>query len=241
MKQVFISDLHLSPQKPELSQLFQAFLSQHSGPQFTIYILGDLFDIWLGDDFSSQFYQADIHAIKNCTDQGSQLLLMHGNRDFLVGDDFANSCGITLLKDPTLIELHGQATLLCHGDLLCTDDTGYQQFRSDIQNDAWISEFLAKSPQERLQIAEHFRKESSKLSKEKSDMIMDVNQQAVKDLMSQHGITQLIHGHTHRPNKHEFTVNNSRHIRWVLGDWHPSHAQYLCVTDHDINLEYFKT
>ena len=165
---------------------------------------------------------------------------MHGNRDFLVGDEFAQSCGITLTQDPTTITLNGKTTLLAHGDLLCTDDIGYQKFRADIQNKTWINEFLAKSPQERLQIAEHFRQESGRLSKEKSNEIMDVNQQAVCDFMSKHHASQLIHGHTHRPNIHEFMINGAPQTRWVLGDWHPDHAQYLSVSNNQISLKTFK-
>ena len=240
--QLFISDIHLSPQQPELSTLFQAFLKQHSDPEFKIYILGDLFDIWLGDDFSTQFYQDDIEAIKTCAEQGSQLYLMHGNRDFLMGDELCKSTGLTLISDPYTIIINGTNIVLCHGDQLCTDDVSYQQFRATIQNENWINDFLAKTPQERLAIAEHFRNESKRLSQEKTADITDVNQQAVCDFMQQHETTSLIHGHTHRPQQHTFELNNKQATRWVLGDWHADHAKYLVLSDaQTMHLETFRS
>ena len=239
---LFISDLHLSPQKPELSQLFQAFLKQHSGPEFTIYILGDLFDMWLGDDFSQQYYPTDISAIKHSTDAGTKIYLMHGNRDFLMGDELCKTTGMTLIPDPYSIAINGTDIVLCHGDLLCTDDESYQQFRATIQNKTWINEFLAKTPHERLAIAEHFRQESARQSKEKTTVIMDVNQQAVYKFMQQHKTTCLIHGHTHRPQQHTFELDTKEATRWVLGDWHADHAKYLVLSDaQTMHLETFSS
>jgi len=241
MTHVFIADLHLSPYKPELSRLFQDFIAKHSGPEFTLYILGDFFDIWLGDDYSMQFYQSDIAALQACRQHGSKIYLMHGNRDFLVGQAFAESTGITLLKDPTLIKLHDQTTLLTHGDQLCTDDIEYQAFRTQIQNETWINDFLSKPVDERLKIAEHFRTESKRLSQEKSDAIMDTNQHAIETLMAQHQATQLIHGHTHRPKQHSFDDNGQTITRWVVGDWHADHAQILVSSEKTLTLTTFKS
>lgn len=239
MTHIFISDLHLSPHKPELSKMFTTFLSQYSGSGYNVYILGDLFDIWIGDDYSMQFYQNEISALKNCHAEGTRLFFMHGNRDFLIRDEFVASTGGELLTDPTIIELQGVPTLLTHGDQLCTDDIGYQQMRSIIQNPNWINDFLAKPVEERLQLADNVRKQSREAGKLKSDEIMDTNQQAVESFMAEHGVTQLIHGHTHRPNKHEFQLNGSLATRWVLGDWHADHAQYLVVSDEGISLSKF--
>ncbi len=241
MTHIFIADLHLSPHKPELSRLFQKFIAKHSSPECTIYILGDLFDVWLGDDYSPQFYQSDLAALQACQKKGCQVFLMRGNRDFLLGQAFADRAGITLLNDPTLISLHGQVTLLTHGDQLCTDDVDYQKFRATIQSKDWASEFLAKPAAERLQIADHLRKESKRLSQEKNQVIMDANQKAIEGLMRQHHVTQLIHGHTHRPNKHNFTLGDTPVTRWVVGDWHADHAQVLIATKEGIFLTTFKS
>ncbi len=214
---------------------------KHSSPECTIYILGDFFDIWLGDDYSMQFYLDDINALQACQDKGCKIFFMHGNRDFLVGQTFAHTTGITLLNDPTLISLRGQTTVLTHGDQLCSDDVDYQKFRAHIQNENWVNDFLAKSVEERLQIADHLRKESKRLSQEKSEVIMDTNQETIETFMQQHRATQLIHGHTHRPNQHSFILEGNSMTRWVVGDWHTDHAQVLIASEEKIALSTFKS
>lgn len=240
MKHIFISDLHLAPHRPALTALFQAFLAQHSGPQFCIYILGDLFDLWLGDDYSSQFYQAEKEGLLAAQRQGTQLFFMPGNRDFLVGETFAASAGLCLLKDPTLITLQNEPIILCHGDQLCTDDVSYQAMRTAFQNAAWIKEFLSKPIEQRLQFAKQVREESYKQSQLKSAEIMDANPLTVERFMAEQGVLRMIHGHTHRPRVHQHHVAGRTAQRWVLGDWHDDHAQYVFADDTTIELRTFQ-
>ncbi|TPW16477.1 MAG: UDP-2 3-diacylglucosamine hydrolase [Halothiobacillaceae bacterium] len=227
MTTLFISDLHLSAKQPAIALLLETLLARSAGKVEAIYILGDLFDAWIGDDCSPEFYPSTIAALQKTTTQGTPISLLHGNRDFLLGELFAQQCGITLLADPVVIDLYGQATLLSHGDALCTDDIEYQQFRAQVRHPATQKQFLALPPAERLKVASHYRSESQKRGAEKSQEIMDVNQTAVEAVMRQHHVHHLIHGHTHRPNLHHFELDGSPATRTVLGDWSDTHASVL--------------
>ena len=216
----FISDLHLSGERPDIIKLFRDFLHDQATQAEALYILGDLFEVWIGDDAVPSDMEPVIADLSALTASGVPVFVMAGNRDFLMGKKFEKSSGCTLLNDPTTINLYGTSTLLMHGDTLCTDDVDYQQFRSQVRDPAWQSGFLAKPVEERLAISKHARQESIKRTSEKSEVIMDVNPQAVEKMFRQHRILQIIHGHTHRPAVHELVIDNKTVKRIVLGDWY---------------------
>lgn len=211
---LFISDLHLDAARPELSSALAAFLQRHTHCD-ALYILGDLFEAWIGDDDDNEPVPDTCQLLRRFSDAGPTLYLMHGNRDFLLGEQFAHRVGATLLPDPTVINLYGKRTLLMHGDSLCTADTDYQAFRTQSRSDQWQSEILGRSLEARRQLATQLRHLSNATNSIKAEDIMDVTRQEVDRVMAAHGVNQLIHGHTHRPMRHEET--NGR--RWVLGDW----------------------
>lgn len=228
----FISDVHLGQDTPGSDELFLRFLQQDATEAHAIYILGDLFEVWLGDDAIPEQYQPAINALKNLTDQGTSVSLMHGNRDFLIGEYFCQITGCTLLNDPLLVEINGEPTLLMHGDSLCTDDVGYQQFRHQVRNPAWQHEFLKLSPPQRAAMARQAREQSKQHTSQKSYEIMDVNQQTVANIMQEFGVKRLIHGHTHRPDVHDFLLDGEEAQRIVLGDWHEDSA-FIMRCDED--------
>lgn len=218
---VFIADLHLDERRPQMVQLFLQFLQQTAGQVDALYILGDLFEAWIGDDAVPADHPV-LTALARFSASGTPLYVMRGNRDFLLGKQFAEATGATLLADPTVITLGGEPVLLMHGDLLCTDDHEYQQFRAMVNDPEWQRGFLARSVEERIALAKEARDESTarnSMLADTSDSIMDVNQQAVMDAMLQHGVHRLIHGHTHRPDTHVFDLDGQRATRLVLGDW----------------------
>ncbi|HHS84331.1 MAG TPA: UDP-2,3-diacylglucosamine diphosphatase [Gammaproteobacteria bacterium] len=218
-KILFISDLHLNPEQPDTGRLFIDFLQTEASTADSLYILGDLFELWLGDDAVLPAYQPFIDALRALTDHGVSLYVMHGNRDFLLGDRFQAMTGAQLLSDPTVIDLAGTATLLMHGDLLCTDDVAYQQFRAMVHDPEWQRALFNKSMSERLELARQLRQESRTATGKKSTEIMDVNQQTVKDIMRSYKVHQLIHGHTHRPAQHRFDLDGQPAMRFVLPEW----------------------
>ncbi len=220
----FISDLHLSPEQPETGHLFLRLLRDLEDRAEALYILGDLFEMWLGDDAILPAYQPYIEALRRLSDSGVSLHVMRGNRDFLMSDTFATLTGAHLLDDPALVSLAGVPTLLMHGDLLCTDDLPYQRFRAMVHDPAWQRELLSKSMEERLGLARRLRQESRKAAGEKKAEIMDVNQQTVEHYLRKHGARQLIHGHTHRPAEHRFLLDGKPAFRFVLPEWTPSHG-----------------
>lgn len=228
MTTLFISDLHLAADRPEITQLFIEFLGGQARKAKAVYILGDLFEAWLGDDMILPEYQSAIAAMKNLSDSGVALYVMHGNRDFLMGNKLAELTGATLLPDPTIIDLDSQPTLLMHGDTLCTDDIEYMKFRSMVRNPDWQQQMLAKTPQERLALAKQLREVSKTETGNKTSEIMDVNQQEVEKVFTQHKVSQIIHGHTHRPNIHELKINNKTVKRIVLGDWYKNGSVLVC-------------
>jgi UDP-2,3-diacylglucosamine hydrolase len=211
---LFISDLHLDSSRPAVLQAFSSFLDQHHDVE-ALYILGDLVEAWLGDDDDSPIALELARLLGKFSDAGPRLFLMHGNRDFLLGETFCSAVGAALLPDPTVIDLYGNATLLMHGDSLCTADSDYQAFRKTARDPKWQSEMLSHSLQDRRDFAANLRTMSKEGNSNKAEDIMDVTSEEVRRCMVMHQSRQLIHGHTHRPARHD----EPEGVRWVLGDW----------------------
>lgn len=226
MKALFISDLHLCSDRPESIRAFHHFLGGPARDADALYILGDLFEHWVGDDDATPLNTSIADALAQLGANGTAVHFMAGNRDFLLGDGFAQRAGLTRLADPTLISLDGQPVLLSHGDILCTDDTAYQQFRAQVRDAKWQASFLARPLAERKQFAAEMRRQSTQANAGKPAQIMDVNPDAVAQLLRCHGYPTLIHGHTHRPAHHLHVVDLHNCERWVLSDWHAD-APYL--------------
>ena len=232
----FISDLHLSQYRPAISELFFHFL-QHLRNVEKLFILGDLFDAWIGDDAVPPEMLAVISQIKSLTQKGIDVYFMRGNRDFLIGEQFAALTACHLLKDLTVIDLYGIKTLLCHGDILCSDDVEYQQFRSMVRNPQWQIQFLGLPVDKRLEMARQMRTKSSVMTAMKPEEIMDVNQQTVADHFNKYQVQRLIHGHTHRTGIHKFSLQQHHVERIVLGDWRDNFGSVLRVDENDYTLE----
>lgn len=216
---LFISDIHLSFDKPKITRHFIHFLRTKARESNAVFILGDLFDAWVGDDdFTAPNAQVR-SELKQLTDSGVEVYLLRGNRDFLIGERFARGTGIILLDDYAVIELENERTLLTHGDLLCSDDLPYQAFRAKSRSPEWQQNVLSKPLWLRLCAARWYRLRSFFHKQKKSHYVMDVNQSTVEKLMQQHQCTRLIHGHTHRPFLHEFKLNDKKAQRFVLSDW----------------------
>ena len=239
MTTLFISDLHLSGERENITELFIQFLEQRASKADALYILGDLFEVWPGDDMIQPDYKKSISKMKQLADNGLPLYIMQGNRDFLMAEQFAEVSGTTLIDDPTIIDLYGIPTLLMHGDTLCTDDIDYQKFRAMVRDPKWKADFLSKSNEERLAMTSKYRKISKNETAKKTMNIMDVNQHAVETIMLEKNISQLIHGHTHRPAIHNFSVNNKEMKRIVLGDWFEQGSVLEC-NQSGCQLESFK-
>jgi len=225
---LFVSDLHLDPERPAITTLFLDFLVSRATRSDAIYILGDLFEAWIGDDDTGSLNQAVCDGLKACAKAGTPVFVMHGNRDFLLGSGFAECCACTLLEDPTRIDLYGQPALLMHGDLLCTDDTEYMAFRKMVRDPAWQQNLLAKPLDERRRMAQAMRAGSREQTGGKPESIMDVNSEAVVRVMTEHHVQQLIHGHTHRPAIHDLEVAGHAAQRMVLGDWYEQGSVLVC-------------
>jgi UDP-2,3-diacylglucosamine hydrolase len=225
---LFISDLHLDPERPVITELFLTFLKNRAARAETLYILGDLFEAWVGDDDDAPMNQAVCRALQDCADSGTAVYVMHGNRDFLLGPGFAEQSGATLLDDPARIDLYGIPTLLMHGDLLCTDDTEYLAFREMVRDPDWQSAMLSRPLAERRLLAQEMRASSRAQTGGKPDAIMDVNADAVLAVMQSQQVVRLIHGHTHRPGVHELQVAGEASQRIVLGDWYEQGSLLVC-------------
>ena len=234
MKPRFISDLHLSDKHPELTQAFFVFLNESKEACTHLYILGDLFEAWIGDDDDTPLYQEIKKALLTFTTNGPETFFIHGNRDFLIGKSFAEDTGITILPDPYSLDINGQNVVLSHGDFLCTDDTDYIAFRDQVRTEAWQSNFLQKDLTERKEIAASMRDASQEATAEKSKTITDVNTAAVENFIAEHNPNLFIHGHTHRPDIHD--INSSKRI--VLGDW-GADGWFLSIDDQEFSLEKF--
>ena len=211
----FISDLHLEQNKPHLTKAFENFINSKVNSHDELFILGDFFEQWIGDDNEDNFIKGIKNILKLKTAEGLKIYFMHGNRDFLIGDKFCKDVGAKLLKDPFIFNLNEKKIMLMHGDSLCTDDKDYQEFRNLVRNKDWQKDFLSKDLKERKEVAKSLREISSLENKTKDEAIMDVNQDEVLRIIENHSIDVLIHGHTHRPYIHD----ENGVPRMVLGDW----------------------
>jgi UDP-2,3-diacylglucosamine hydrolase len=234
---LFISDLHLSLEKPEITRRFLAFLQNRAPKANAVYILGDLFDAWIGDDDPTPPNNKIRKYLKQLTDSGTKVYLQQGNRDFLLGPEFCDATGVSLLDDYATININGSRTLLTHGDLLCTDDLPYQTFRAKSHTPEWKHYALSKPLLLRLLIARWYRFRSHFHKRKKTLEIMDVNQDTVMKVMRAHGCLRLIHGHTHRPAVHSFELNGAPAQRFVLAAWNKHNGEILCWDDNGYHIE----
>ena len=234
MSVLFISDLHLAPERPAVTRAFLSFLSDRAANAESLYILGDLFEAWIGDDDPSAMAGEVQDALRNLSDSGVNLFIQQGNRDFLLGKRFIKRCGAVMLGDEHIVEYAGHRALAMHGDSLCTDDIDYQRFRRKARNPIykWCLSHLPLKRRQKL--ATDWRAKSMAANSNKASAIMDVNGDAVAAVMGKHAVDVLIHGHTHRPNRHALASGE----RIVLGDWHDL-GWVLCLDDSGYNLESF--
>lgn len=235
MATLFIADLHLQTEEPAITAGFLRFLAGEARSADALYILGDLFEAWIGDDDPNPLHREIATAIKSLVDSGVPCYFIHGNRDFLVGKRFARESGMQLLAEEKVLHLYGRDVLIMHGDTLCTDDPGYLAFRAKVHT-PWIQKlFLALPLFIRRRIAQKMRNDSKAANSSKSMAIMDVNPQAVVAVMEKHHVQWLIHGHTHRPDIHTLNANGETGHRVVLGAWH-SHGSMVKVSQDDVEL-----
>lgn len=229
---LFISDLHLCASRPHITGLLLKFLEGPAREARALYVLGDLFEYWAGDDdLSDSYHIAICNAFRQLAESGIPVSLIHGNRDFLLGEAFAHASGMAILNDPTLLEMHGKRVLLSHGDTLCTDDVEYQKFRIQVRDADWQQRFLSQPLEARKAQIEALRMRSESEKSYKTEAIMDVNSNAVLALIRQFEHPDLlIHGHTHRPGVHEILDNGNLTVRHVLADWYET-GSYLRLTD----------
>lgn len=231
MSTLFISDLHLSAERPRTIQLFLDFLAEEAQRAEALYILGDLFEAWLGDDLVLPEYPPVLAALKALNDSGVAVYVMRGNRDFLLDGEFERVSGCQLIDEPQVIDLYGTPTLLMHGDLLCTDDHAYQKMRRQLRDPHWIAQFMAMDPEQRMAFARELRDRSRKETGEKSETIMDVNNDTVTAYLKEYQVLRLIHGHTHRPASHNHLLDGTMATRYVLTDWHEYGGMLRCDID----------
>ena len=220
MTTLFISDLHLEASKPEIGEQFLSFLTGEAASADALYILGDLFESWVGDDDPNPHYALMKAGIRKLVDSGVPVFFMHGNRDFMIGEQFAKETGVTILDDPEIMEIFGAVVLLSHGDALCIDDLQYQKVRLMTRDPAWQAMMRAKPLAERIAFAEHAREQSRQYNNAVGEDIMDVNQDAVIGTFRNRGVDILLHGHTHRPAVHDIDLKDRKVRRIVLGDWY---------------------
>jgi len=235
MTTLFISDLHLSPNDSARIQLTVDFLKTHTPHVESLYILGDLFNTWLGDDIVPEEFEPLIEQLQSLHQSGIKTYLMVGNRDFMMGKQFAKRTGCQLLDDYCIIDLYGTKTLLMHGDTLCIDDLAYQRYRRWSRNSLLQWCFLHLSASYRQGISDKIKQKSREQKQTKSAMIMDVNHEEVRQVMEKFNVTQLIHGHTHRPAIHSLLINGEQAKRIVLGDWEDQ-TSYLQCDEQDMKL-----
>ena len=229
MHSIFVSDLHLAPERPQINQVFFAFTRDTAPQADALYILGDLFEYWVGDDdLGDPFNAAIADALRELSGTGTALYFMHGNRDVLVGPAFVSRCGARLLADPTLLDLYGTRTLVMHGDTLCTGDVEYQKFRVYAHDPENQRRFLSQPLPARRQQMLGMRTQSEKSKQSKPADIMDVTPAAVEQALRRHGHPRLIHGHTHRPARHLHVVDGHHCERWVLNDWYERGGYLRC-------------
>ncbi|MFA3789957.1 UDP-2,3-diacylglucosamine diphosphatase [Aliiglaciecola sp. SL4] len=231
----FISDLHLSAQRPDITQCLATFLAGQAKGADALYVLGDLFEYWIGDDDRNEFNEHVVSLFKQLADSGIPIFFIHGNRDFLIREKFANRAGMTILPQQHVIDLYGTPTLLMHGDELCTLDLAYQKFRKKARGWWWPRLILTLPLWVRRKIAEKGRKTSQKNQQKLSMEIMDVTSSEVVNFMQKFNVQQLIHGHTHRPAIHQLVANDKPALRIVLGDWYDQ-GSMLKITSKSIDL-----
>lgn len=217
---LFVSDIHISEKNPEIGEQFIDFLEKQARQSEALYILGDLFDYWLGDDDPNPEYKKIKSALTQYTNKEIPTYFMHGNRDFLIGGSFANETGIKIISDPSIIELYGEKILISHGDMFCVDDIAYQSGRKLTRSPNWQKMILAKSLKERKAFAYKAREKSSKHIQEANEILMDVNQGEINKTFKKYGLNQIIHGHTHKPAIHNSVIKGESYKRIVLGDWY---------------------
>ncbi|MCH7833587.1 MAG: UDP-2,3-diacylglucosamine diphosphatase [Proteobacteria bacterium] len=220
MTTLFVSDLHLEAGRPEIGDQFLAFLAGEASRADALYILGDLFEVWVGDDDPNTHYAVIKQALRELVDNGVTTYFMHGNRDFMIGNVFARETGVRILSDPYPVDFYGDKVLLSHGDALCIDDVQYQNARRITRDPEWQAMMLAKPLAERLTIAKHLRAESIAHGAMIDQSITDVNQDEVLRVVRDHGVDVLLHGHTHRPAVHAIDLGDRVAKRIVLGDWY---------------------
>lgn len=236
---LFISDIHLEDKRADISECFLNFLKTEGPKADAVYILGDLFEVWIGDDNNTPFYQTILSAIQTLSTT-TPVYFMRGNRDFLIGKLFAQKTGCTLLEDPSLIDLYGQRILLSHGDIFCTMDEKHQKFRAFTQNSQYNRFFLWLPLWLRQRIATLIRGKSQKhMQQMDNDRMMDVTPDAITEIMQTHHAYMLIHGHTHRPNIHHFTIGDQSCVRIVLGDWHRQGSALVYYENGEFLLQSF--
>ena len=219
MSTLFISDLHLDESRPDITEAFLGFLEERAAGAEKLFILGDFFEAWIGDDERTPLQETVAGALRQLSDRGTEIFLMHGNRDFLIGQDFCDRAGASLLPDPSKVNLYGTPTLLMHGDSLCTADVEYQKFRTNMRNPQWQQMILQRPLADRQLMARQLREISMAKNQGKAESIMDVTPDEVVNALETHGVQRLIHGHTHRPAIHQLEANGKPAQRFVLGDW----------------------
>ncbi|WNK18831.1 UDP-2,3-diacylglucosamine diphosphatase [Halomonas piscis] len=237
MRTLLVADLHLSEHTPAMTRGFIRYLETTAPGARALYILGDLFDAWLGDDLLDQPHPLAetawevIEALRRLADSGTAVYFTHGNRDFLIGERFADACRATLLPEVAEVELHGVAAVLLHGDSLCTRDSAYMAFRQQSRDPQWQAQMLAMPLAERAALARQMREKSGEANAAKAENIMDVTPTEVVKLMEAYGVTTMIHGHTHRPDVHDLIVAGEPARRYVLGDWSDEDGWDLVADD----------
>ena len=234
---LFIADLHLAADRPDITAAFLRFLREQASKAEALYILGDLFEVWIGDDNPAPLLTEVATALKKVSDEGVALYFIHGNRDFLLRQQYANRCGMTLLPAHTVIDLYGTQTLIMHGDSLCTLDIAYQKFRKWWDQPWWQWLMLRLPLALRQRLAKKARQKSAAHKQQYDMSIMDVTPEQVPKVMAAAGVLKLIHGHTHRPAVHQLTVNGEAAERYVLGDWY-SQSSYLTVSAESWQLQF---
>lgn len=240
IKALFISDIHLRPEQPVVVEAFFDFLKQRASAAESLYILGDLFEAWWGDDNPDPLPRRVIAELKNLTDSGTALYFIHGNRDFAVARRFSEETGCTLLSETHPLELDGKRILLMHGDTLCTDDLNYQKYRRLVRSPLILSLLRRLPKKTRRNIAEKSRTRSQQSNLNKAEYIMDVNTETVTQHFIQHGADIIIHGHTHRPGRHRYNISEKNCERIVLGDWTEEVGWYAVIGEEaDIALKKF--
>lgn len=236
MNKLIISDLHLSPARPQITQALIKLVDRLRKQIGALYILGDLFDYWVGDDYTDTEVKQVKKLLLSLAEDKITTFFIRGNRDFLLAEGFSEETSMRILEDETRIQFNGQPALIMHGDQLCTQDLAHQQFRSLVKTSSWQENFLQKSLEERIHLAESMRSISKANNSRKSKDIMDVDPRAVESIMDKHKVSLLIHGHTHRPAIHKLSVNNKPAQRIVLGDWHEL-GWYLIEADTDMGKQ----